>query len=167
MRAFSGGCGVTLRGRVPREEDAPRVLVALPDRRRVVAEPRAEWLEQTRESWAAYWTSDAAELVIESDVPALRRLFDLLDERERTLSAFRSERVSVGSKGQPVISPLGKHLLSLDAAILALEDRFGLSMLARLRLGVKLGEAHRSLSELNRRLADAETEDRPDPRLGA
>jgi hypothetical protein len=63
-----------------------------------------------------------------------------------------------------VLNPLLKHVAALDGEIRQLEDRFGLTPLARLRLGVTFGEAHRSLADLNRALieeVDGDVEDDP------
>lgn len=54
--------------------------------------------------------------------------------------------------------------------ILSLEDRFGLNPQSRLKLGISLGEAQKSLADMNRRVAEkarpgGEVVERPDPRL--
>jgi hypothetical protein len=86
---------------------------------------------------------------MEQDVPSLERLFTLRDERRRCLAATRKQRVVVGSTGQPVVNPLAKHLIALDAAIDRLEASFGVTPMGRLRLGAQFGEARRSLADLN------------------
>jgi P27 family predicted phage terminase small subunit len=122
-------------------------------------------LKATREAWAAFWSSPVAAAVDRvSDLPAVERLFELRDERQRCWRAVRSERLVVGSKGQVAINPLARRVSTLDREITALEDRFGLSPLARLKLGVQFHEAARSLEELNRLLARAD-DDEPDPRI--
>jgi P27 family predicted phage terminase small subunit len=131
--------------------------------------PRRRWLRATERAWEAFWGSDVASLVTEADMPAIERLHDLRDERERALRGYRKERLVKGSMGQRVINPLAKAMMALDAEIRALEDRFGLTPQARLRLGVVFGEARRSLDQINREL-DAELEaqdDEDDPRLAS
>jgi hypothetical protein len=100
-----------------------------------------------------------------ADHPALLRLFTLLDERERCARAASKQRLIKGSQGQPVLNPLLKQVAALDTEIRQLEDRFGLTPLARLRLGVTFGEAHRSLADLNRALVEEVADvDEDDPR---
>lgn len=103
-------------------------------------------------------------LVEDADLPAIRRLFTLLDERERSYRAFRRNRFVQGSKRQPVLNPLARHMLSLDGEIRALEAVFGIGPLPRLRAGIAFGEASRSLADLNRSL-DQEAGEDDDPRL--
>ena len=65
--------------------------------------------------------------------------------------------------GQTVEHPLIKIGNTLRSELRNLEDRTGLSPMARLRLGVKVGEAARSLDEMNRRLRRTDEEEL-DPR---
>lgn len=151
-------------------ERAGAGLVALPGGRIEPPPPPAGLLQQTRQAWAAFWTSPLAMLVVPAtEGLALARLWTLYDERERAYRGYRRERLVVGSTGQPALNPLAKAMQAMDAEIRALEDRFGLSPMARLRLGVQLGEAARSLEELNRSLDDndgpADGVDQHDPRI--
>ncbi len=128
------------------------VLSAVPiDLRPVNApEPPAGLSVASRAAWGRLWASPLARAFAESDLPALERLFLLRNERDRSFRAAGRSRLVAGSQGQPVLSPLLGYVASLDAEIRQLEDRFGLSPRARLQLGVTLGEATRSLAELNR-----------------
>jgi P27 family predicted phage terminase small subunit len=141
-------------------------LVALPGGKIEPPSAPTGLLKASREDWAAFWRSPLGSLVVEADYPALRRLFTLYDERFRAYQGFRKARLVAGSMGQTVLSPLFAAMKSMDAEIRALEDRFGLSPIARLRLGVALGEAAKSLEELNRGLDD-DLDDEPaaDPRV--
>lgn len=105
----------------------------------------------------------AAAVDTSSDLPALHRLFGLYEERERAFRGMRRRRIVAGSTGQPSLNPLAKYLAYLDDGIRALEDRFGLTPMARLKLGIAVGEARRSLEELN--LAIADEDGHEDPRL--
>lgn len=129
--------------------------------------PAGKLLAVTVAAWEQFWTSDVSQLVSPaSDAPALRRLFLLYDERERCQrEAARTGRVVSGSTGQPTLSPLYKHIGSIDSTITTLEDRFGLTPLARLKLGAQLGDASKSLDEMNRRLLDDDDGDEFDPRI--
>ena len=100
-------------------------------------------------AWDTLWRSPLAATFLDSDRPALLRLFQLIDERSRAFRVARRRRTVDGSKGQPVLNPLLGYVASLDPEIRALEDRFGLTPRARLALGIALGEAHRSLDALN------------------
>jgi hypothetical protein len=126
--------------------------------------PPTGLLRASRAAWEALWASPLASTFLGSDLPALGRLFELRDERVRAFHAARRARVVLGSKDQPVLSPLLGYVASLDAETRALEDRFGLTPRARLQLGVTLGEAHRSLADLNAAFLE-EVTDAEDPRL--
>jgi len=141
-------------------------LVALPGGKVDPPPAPSGLLKATREDWSGFWASPLASLVIPADLPALRRLFTLYDERLRAYQGYRKGRLVAGSMGQPVLNPLFAAMKSADAEIRALEDRLGLSPIARLRLGVALGEAARSLDELNRSLDADDDADDPagDPR---
>ena len=124
-------------------------------------EPPPKLLKTTRDAWAAYWASPVASVVDRaSDMPAVRRLFTLYDERERCLRSARTSRLVAGSQGQPVLNPLYRHMSTLDAEVRMLEDRFGLTPAARARLGITLGEAVDRWAEL---LSNDEPDD-DDPR---
>lgn len=115
-----------------------------------VPEPDPEWLPATSAEWASYWQSDVSGLVSkESDLSAVRRLFHYRDEHARALKGYRAERLGQGSTGQVKVSPMGQMMAKLEGLILPLEDRYGLSSLARLRLGAELGGATKSLAEMN------------------
>lgn len=119
---------------------------------RPVAEPPAPpktLLAPTAKSWTAFWESEAAALVLPADLPALERLFELRDERARCMRVARSARLVPGSTGQAALNPLYKLIPTLDAEIRQLEDRYGLTPMSRLKLGITFGEATRSLSDLN------------------
>jgi hypothetical protein len=78
----------------------------------------------------------------------------LYDERERAYRAYRRERLVTGSTGQLLLNPLRRAMSNFDSEIRQLEDRFGLNPLARARLGIQIGEAARTLADLNRMLED-------------
>lgn len=107
-------------------------------------------LEVTKERWAAFWVSPVAVLVDRtSDLPALGRLFELYDDADRYRLSIRENAMVEGSKGQMVRNPFVRDLKDTQSAILALEDRFGLSPRARLGLNLSLVGAAKTLSDLN------------------
>ena len=112
------------------------------------------WREGTVERWVAFWGSPLASQVEPSDEGAFRRLFWIYDELERLRDAIEATgRVVEGSQGQPRPNPLYKQVQEFQAEARQLEDRFGLSPLARLRLGITFADAQASLDGLNARLA--------------
>ena len=118
-----------------------------------------EALAAVRAEWDAFWTSPLAQTVTAADLPALRRLWLLRDSTVRYQRAIRREPYVLGAKQQPRVNPLAALLMATLAEARQLEDRFGLTPLGRLRLGVTLGDAARSLADLN---AEAALDDRDD-----
>lgn len=123
-------------------------------------------LKATRDRWVDYWSSPVAKLADPvSDLPALERLFRLYDDLERTNRTVREQgHMVLGSKGQMVLHPLLRHTQVTQTEIRQLEDRFGLSPRARLSLNVTLGEAAKSLADLNSEFTGGGDDD-DDPRF--
>ena len=112
------------------------------------------WREGTVERWTVFWGSPLASQIEPSDQGAFRRLFWIYDELDRLREAIDvTGRVVEGSQGQPRPNPLYKQVESFQAEARQLEDRFGLSPLSRLRLGITFADAQASLDGLNARLA--------------
>jgi len=124
---------------------------------------------RVREWWATFWASDIAGATLDADLPALVRLFELYDQRERLLAVYLKEPFSTGSTGQLVLHPAARELASLDGRIERLEGAFGITPDGRLKLGIVMGAAAKSLEELNRafngRAADDGDDEDDDPRL--
>lgn len=130
-----------------------RALAAVSAASSVPPAPK-EWLAPTKAAWTALWECSVANLFDPSVLPALTRLFELRDRRERYTRALRRRPMVAGSQGQPVAHPLARLVPVLDAEIRQLEDRFGLNPRAQLALGLAFGEAQRTLADLNRDLDD-------------
>jgi hypothetical protein len=81
--------------------------------------PNPDVLPETVEWWETVWASPMAAVWLEADVPALARLAGLVERLHRGDSSSR-----------------------LLSEIRALEDRFGLSPLARRRLQWEIEQAH-------------------------
>jgi P27 family predicted phage terminase small subunit len=145
-----------------------RDLEAIPEAAGVPTRPTppAGLLKSVRDRWTAYWESPVAQLADPvSDLPALERLYRLYDDLERSHATVRKQGHMVrGYRDQTVMNPLLKHMQLVQAEVRQLEDRFGLSPRARLSLGVTLGEAAKSLSDLNAEFM-AGGEDDDDPRF--
>jgi P27 family predicted phage terminase small subunit len=101
-------------------------------------EPRAEWREETKASWAAYWSSDLALLALDVDAPAVARLFAMYDQHARSMEAVSQALVVRGSTGQIRTNPLADHALRLESAIVRLENELGLTPAARARMGIAI-----------------------------
>jgi P27 family predicted phage terminase small subunit len=128
------------------------LVVSAPVRHVPVAD--VSWREGTVERWIVFWGSPLASQVEPSDEGAFRRLFWIYDELDRLRQAIEETgRVVEGSQGQPRPNPLYKQVESFQAEARQMEDRFGLSPLSRLRLGITFADAQASLDGLNSRLA--------------
>jgi P27 family predicted phage terminase small subunit len=133
-----------------RRNQPAATLVAVARVARPTPEPPTGLLAASVTAWARLWHSELAAHYLDTDMPAIERLWGLYDERARAIKVATKGRIVEGSKAQPVLNPLLPYVASLDSEIRALEDRFGLTPKARLALGIQLGEAHRSLADLNR-----------------
>ena len=131
-----------------------RAITVLPpvDDDAEIPDPPADLAPRVFDAWLTFWRSPLRRQVIDSDMVALHRLFDLYDRRERFVEAGMQEPVTSGSQGQQTLNPLLKEAAVLEHAILALEDRFGMSPFSRLKLQVKIGDASKSITEANARL---------------
>lgn len=154
--------------RVDRRRSRAPLQIVDGDGHEVVEIPRAPagLLKSTKVAWDSYWTSAMTVVVrIDTDLPALARLFSLYDERERAYRGYRKERLVEGSQGQRVLNPLARVMSTLDTEIRHLEDKFGLTPKARLELGIDLGNARRALKDVNADLdRDADEDEDEDPR---
>jgi len=118
-----------------------------------VPPPPPGLLKRSRDRWATFWSSEVAKAVDrDSDLPALVRWIQAVDEYDRVANSVRKNRLVKGSMGQPVAHPLLGYLAQLDGQITKAEHAFGMTPIARLRLGIALGDAARSLEDLNRAL---------------
>lgn len=131
------------------------------------------WSGETVAEWDAWWASDVARMIdVASEAPIVFRCFDLLDQAARFEAVGRSEPLVEGSTGQMVINPLLKHAQGLRDEARRDEAVLGRGPKRRLDLGIKFGDAARSLDDVNRRLSAANrnegaSEPPDDPRLSA
>ena len=128
-----------------------------------IPDPPRRLLKVTRDQWNAYWASPLAGAVeVGTDLPTIRRLFTLRDERERAYRGYRKARLVKGSQGQDVLNPLARQMSAMDTEIRQLEDRLGLTPKARAQLGIRIGQGRRTLDDLNQELeSDSEEDPRP------
>lgn len=110
-------------------------------------------------AWAAFWRSPVSAVVTEADHPALRRWIELVDLREQMLGVAREEPMVSGSTGQKRAHPFWGEVRSLESDISKLEAQFGMTPASRMKLGVSLGQARKSLAEMNAEIMKANDED--------
>jgi len=107
----------------------------------------------TRKRWRAFWetkVSRACDPV--ADAYALERWIRAINELELVRPTFEEARLVKGSMGQPTLNPLGPYIQNLKAEIAKFETEFGLTPMARAKLGIAIGEERLTADELNRRL---------------
>jgi len=132
------------------------VVRVLPSAMPMVPTPAPTWAPEVSEAWNDFWSSPLAgpQVMKPTDAPALRRLFDLRNRLLWALTAMDDEPIVVGSTGQPTMSPWAAEIHRLEGAVSRLEDKFGLTPLARLKLGVTYEEGV-SLAHRNSALLEA------------
>ena len=113
-----------------------------------------EWRNEVQAEWVELWSSPMTQVFKPTDLPVLRRLFDYRSRLAEALERFDAEPESVGSMGQPVVSPWAAEIHRLESTIEKLEDKCGLSPMARLRLGITFEEGV-SLASRNAQLLEA------------
>ena len=134
----------------------PKVVDIGAYKKREIPKLKGRYLKITKLWWEDFWNSDLASAIdTKSDQSAVYRLATLIDERERIYKQAKKDRLVVGSQGQVVLNPLYSAMLKLDAEIRQLEDRMGMNAKARVSLGISIGQAKKTLADLN---ADLEEE---------
>ena len=131
----------------------PKLIDIESYKKREIPQLAGRTLKSTKIWWEEFWTSDLSSAIdIKSDLPVIQRLASLMDERERIYKQAKKERLVTGSQGQVVLNPLYHALLKIDAEIRNLEDRIGLNPKARVQLGISIGQAKKTLDDLNSEL---------------
>ena len=117
-------------------------LAVLPQGGRITATPRApaDLDAKHRRAWRTYWESPVARVAIAVDLPAIRRLFELYQQRDEALKALKAGLLVRGSvsKQQLRPNPAVEILTKLEGLILRLENEIGATPMARARLGIAL-----------------------------
>jgi P27 family predicted phage terminase small subunit len=106
------------------------------------------------DDWYRYFGSQLAGLVQETDMSAVRRLWNYYQQHDELTAIFAKSRLVAGSTGQPRMNPAADALLKLETAILRLENELGLTPSARLRLGITFADATNSLEKLTEYVMD-------------
>lgn len=128
-------------------------VARLPVAQAVHVLPPAElhWRPEVQQAWAELASSPLAAVLKSTDLPAMVRLFEHRHRLADAMERFAETPEVEGSMGQPVLSPWAAEIHRLESVIGKLEDRFGLTPLARLRLGVTFEEGV-SLAQRNAQL---------------
>jgi P27 family predicted phage terminase small subunit len=148
---------VERRQRGARTKDVGNVVALAPrELARQYPPPDDGWLPEVVEAWHEFFSSALAgpKVFKSTDLPALRRLFKYRDRLLHATTEFEEQPTTTGSMGQEVLSPWAAEMHRLEAEIQKLEDRFGLTPLARLRLGVTFEEGV-GLAARNQQLLEA------------
>lgn len=149
--------------RNPRGKAGGVTLAADPARR--VPTPPKGLTKGATATWREFFRSPLGGAVdYQGDGPALRRWIWLVSEREVLVARFAGECAEGdietlmvrGSMGQTVLNPLLRYEERLSREIMAYEDRFGMTPLSRMRLGIAIGQAADSLEGLRKRLTEAQ-----------
>lgn len=87
--------------------------------------------------WTTFWASKVSGAVdLDADGEALRHWIRCVDERENLRGATSRAPLVKGSHEQLMLNPLFRRLRDLNREIARAEEHFGMTPLARLRLGV-------------------------------
>lgn len=161
---------------VGRPRKAPNALAghrARPDRLEIVpvehngARPRPPAiprgvLKRSKEIWERFWASELSDHVDrEADLYRVERWIREVDELERAWRLFRSERFVTGSMGQIRLNTVWRVVQDCEARVARAEEQFGMTPLARARLGLTLGQAGNALEDLNRRMNEPDESRQP------
>lgn len=132
------------------------VVRALPAATPMLPPPDLSWRSEVVEAWNDFWCSPLAgpQVMKPTDAPALRRLFAYRSRLLVALEAMDAEPIVLGSTGQPTMSPWAAEIHRLEGAVAKLEEKFGLTPMARLKLGVTYEEGV-SLAHRNAQLLEA------------
>ena len=102
-----------------------------------------------RDAWNAYWGDVVAGAVREADGPLVLRWIQNLNRYQLLIAQADAEPIVAGSTGQKRANPVYDLAFKLESSIKADEAQLGIGPLNRLKLGLAIGEASRSLADLN------------------
>jgi P27 family predicted phage terminase small subunit len=120
-----------------------------------------------QKAWRDFWASDVSYAVdLKADLGALRRWAHCLSERARFSELVELSPLVKGSAGQLRRNPLVDHIALLNAEITRYEDHFGMTPLARMRLGIASAgaEVGRLVVAERRAMVEADAGEYADPR---
>jgi P27 family predicted phage terminase small subunit len=140
------------------------VLLPQPDRKTPPAPAGLHPVAQR--AWREFWASDVSYAVdLHADIGALKRWAHCLSERARFSELVAQSPLVKGSRDQLRRNPLMDHIAVLNSEIARFEDHFGMTPLARMRLGIASAGAEVGRMDVERRRATvAHTSEYDDPR---
>ena len=147
-----------MRGRPPKPEEirqgkAKRHLAVLTPVKRPAQKAPKGLLPSSYAIWRDYWASAVSQAADRgADRHLLERWILAVDEWTLVFAVFKKARLVKGSAGQPVLNPLAAYLNQLEVGIRNAETQLGLTPVARIRLGVAVGQARLTAEQLNREL---------------
>lgn len=127
---------------------------------------RPAWLLATRGAWLAFRDDPVWQLYTPGDKTILLRWVDALDRAERAFRRADRKPVLEGGNRQLTEHPSYQTAAKMVAVAEKCEQQLGVGPLNRVRLGLTVTTARRSLLELNAAFAEGGEADEPDPRLG-
>ena len=110
---------------------------------------RPAWLAEVREAWDVAWADPIVRAWTAGDRPILLRWIDALDRAARALHRADRKPVVLGSTGQVVEHPSYATAARAIATAEKCEAQLGFGALNRERLGFTIGQARKSLAEMN------------------
>ena len=137
---------------------APPTLTLVPsqDISPVPALPRS-YAASVRKAWRDYWRSPISKVVkVGGGEAALVHWAWCMNELAKVLPVLSAAPVIDGPGRSVVLNPLAQYAQHLRTAIARVEIEFGMTPLARERLGLAIGEARLTAQELNRRLTQSQ-----------
>ena len=102
-----------------------------------------------RKVWRTFWGSAVSQAVdLQADGYMLSRWIRAVDEWEKVRNIFLSSRLLTVGDGMIVLNPLAAYLYRLEISIVRAESQLGMTPVARLRLGIAIGQARRTALDL-------------------
>jgi len=124
--------------------------------------PPAKLCKAAKDAWNAYWTDIVSGSVREADAPLVLRWIQNLNRYNVLIAQADADPIVAGSTGQKRANPIYDLALKLESSIKVDEQQLGIGPLNRLKLGMAIGEASRSLADLE---TEGSENDEDDPRL--
>ncbi|HUF53805.1 MAG TPA: P27 family phage terminase small subunit [Dehalococcoidia bacterium] len=111
--------------------------------------PEGDFLKASIDLWQRFWTSPSARFIDHgSDLFAAKHWICYYDEWLRAMASVQRYRMVITPRGRLIPNPLTKLADTLEERLAKLEEKFGLSPLDRMRLGIESAEGERSLASL-------------------
>ncbi len=103
-------------------------------------EPDDGWPPEVVEGWWAAWDSPQASGWSTEMLPVVRRVFDLRARLMALDAVWSADPIVAGSQGQDRPNPAFNMARDLRAQLLALEDRLGLNLKAKVAMGMQAAQ---------------------------